>query len=160
MSNEHRRPLLAFVAVFVVAVLVVVAAARSDALRHLVHERTVDIVAGTTLDVVGAPEQRRVVAAPEVASGNEPVSSPAKSGPAQGTARKGRAAQPGQPAATGRARSHAHAKAPGRARGHAHAAPQGKANAHAPKGHAHGKGHAQGKRHAHGRGRGHGQHGH
>ena len=43
MSTEHKRPLLAFVAVFVVALLVVAGAARSDALRQLVQQRTVDI---------------------------------------------------------------------------------------------------------------------
>ena len=67
MSTEHKRPLLAFVAVFGVEMLVVAAAARSDALRQIVQQRTVDIVAATTLDVVGEPEPEShvVVAAPE-----------------------------------------------------------------------------------------------
>ena len=162
MSTEHKRPLLAFAAVFVVAMLVVAGAARSDALRHLVQERTVDMVAATTLGLVEETEQGPTATEPEAeASGTQPVSSPAKGKAVKGKAVKdravGRAQGHAHAKAPGRAKGHAHAKAPGRAKGHAHAKPRAKAKGHgqgATTGPGKGKGHAKGK------GKGHGKHGH
>lgn len=126
MSTEHRRPLFAFVAVFVVAMLVVAGAARSDAFRDLVRERSVDIVAATMLDLVGQPEPRLVVAAQEVdASGAETVGSPASSAR---VAAKGKAAREGQAVRAGKA--HAHAQAPGKAKGHDKSGHPGRAKGH------------------------------
>lgn len=62
MSAEHKRPMYAFVAVTLVGVLVLAMAARSDALRSLVHREVAAIVAGSLLDPEpGAPRE----AAPE-----------------------------------------------------------------------------------------------
>ena len=173
MSSEHKRPLLAFVAVFVLAIVVVAAAARSDALRHLVQEQAVDVVAATTLDLVGESRPGTAVVEPEVeAPGPEPVTLPAQT--AQGAKVKGaRGMATKADAGNGKAKGHAHAKAPGKAKGHAHAKAPGKAKGHAhakPPGTAEGhrratapgkaRGHTQGHGHHKAHGKGHRQHGH
>ena len=139
MSTEHRRPLLAFVAVFAVAMLVVASAARSDVFREFVRDRTVDIVAATALDLVGEPEPRLLVAAPQVDSrGNDAAGKPAP-GKAKGHDKhqgkaKGHAKHQGQ------GKGHDKAKHPGKAKGQDKH--QGKAKGHA-KHPGKGKGHAK-----------------
>lgn len=83
---DHRRPLFAFMAVFVVAMLVVGNAARSDAFRQFLREHTVMVVAGSLLD---AHEPAATSAEPQLATPEaEPADGRASTSSGHGSARK------------------------------------------------------------------------
>ena len=166
MSMDHRRPLYAFLAVFVVAVLVVANAARSDAFRQYLRERTVEVVAASVLHPEG-PTSRTVALEPVLAT---PEAGPEQTAPdaatTNGPARKAGSVRHHRPAhgqqATGsrhhRPTTHGHAKrhathhGTGKARhGKTQAGKHrpGHARHHAQRAHQHGKHHRHHARHGH-----------
>lgn len=179
MSADHRRPLFAFVMVFLIGMLVVANAARSEAFRDLVRQHTAAVVAGALLDltdagspaVVAEPELVMPAADPQPASDRASAKRHHRAGAA---AHAPRAKAHGERAGGQQARGHGHqtgkqhgvrAHGPVKAQGpkahgpKAHGAANSKAKA---KGHVAGKakGHSQGKGHQKSKGKGHQKHGH
>lgn len=176
MSADHRRPLFAFVTVFLIGMLVVANAVRSEAFRDLVREHTAAVVAGALLDltdagspaVVAEPELVMPVAAPQPASDRATAKRHHRAGAAAHAPRAkahGERARGQQARGHGRqagkqhgVRAHGPVKAQGpKAHGPAHSKAKAKA-----KGHVAGKakGHSQGKGHQKSKGKGHHKHGH
>lgn len=171
MSADHRRPLFAFVTVFLIGMIVVANAARSEAFRDLVREHTAAVVAGALLDLTDAGSPA-VVAEPELvmpAAAPQPVSDRAiakRHHRAGAAAHAPRAKAHGERARGQQARGHgdrtgtqhgvrAHGpvKAQGPARSHGKAKARGLGAGKA-------KGHSQGKGHQTSKGKGHHKHGH